>query len=317
MQKTPQTSLLKWYARRGRHTLPWRNTRDPYRIYLSEIMLQQTQVATVLERFYFPFLEKFPTLLHVAQAPLDEVLKQWEGLGYYTRARNLHHTAQACKGQLPTTIEALIALKGIGRSTAHAIGAFAFGIAVPILDANVRRVLHRYFGIESRDEKGLWAAAYALLDTQHPYEYNQAMMDLGAMVCIKSTPKCDDCPLHEACIGKESNPLAYPAPKPKKSAPTHHLALLVYRHEGRLGLVQRTTRLLQGLWGFVQAPIDNAIEGVYLGRVSHQYSHFGIEGEVRLIDGWVEGLEWFEVEALETLALSTLDHKILACYLAQ
>ena len=190
-----QKAIFEWYHINGRHDLPWRQTEDAYKIYLSEIMLQQTQVKTVLERFYFPFLKRFPTLESVAKAPLDDVLKAWEGLGYYTRAKNLHHTAMTCEKALPSSPEELGGLKGIGKSTAHAICAFAYKQALPILDANVKRVLCRFYGLECKDEKVLWQKAWELLDTKHPYEYNQAMMDIGSMVCTPKEPQCDRCPL--------------------------------------------------------------------------------------------------------------------------
>jgi A/G-specific adenine glycosylase len=175
MKLTPQQSLLHWYDKNGRHDLPWRMTNNPYPIYISEIMLQQTQVKTVLERFYFPFLERFPTLTDLADAQLDDVLKMWEGLGYYTRAKNLHAAAQLCKGSLPTNAAELMQLPGIGRSTAHAIAAFAYREPLPIMDANVKRILHRYFALEEHDAKKLWGHAYTLFDTAHPFEFNQAI----------------------------------------------------------------------------------------------------------------------------------------------
>ncbi len=163
MKLTPQQSLLQWYEKNGRHDLPWRTTDKPYHIYLSEIMLQQTQVKTVLERFYFPFLERFPTLDDLAASHLDDVLKMWEGLGYYTRAKNLHAAAQQCNGMLPTTANDLLKLPGIGRSTAHAVAAFAYRESLPILDANVKRILHRYFALQERSEKKLWEYSYTLI----------------------------------------------------------------------------------------------------------------------------------------------------------
>ena len=209
MKDTPQQSLLHWYRKNGRHDLPWRTTNQPYHIYLSEIMLQQTQVKTVLERFYFPFLQRFPTLRDIACADVDDVLKMWEGLGYYTRARNLHTAAQKCDGELPKNAYELLLLPGIGRSTAHAIAAFAYKEALPILDANVKRILHRYFALRERNEKNLWEHSYTLLDSKHPFEYNQAMMDVGATICLPKKPLCELCPFESTCQGK-STPLALP-----------------------------------------------------------------------------------------------------------
>ncbi|MCF6207297.1 MAG: A/G-specific adenine glycosylase, partial [Sulfurovum sp.] len=167
LEKTHR-QIREWYAKNGRHDLPWRTTDDPYRIYLSEVMLQQTQVKTVLERFYFPFLEKFPTLKALGSAPLDEVLKAWEGLGYYNRAKNLHKTAQLLiqKGQvqgiaptMPENIDSLVKLPGIGKNTAHAIAAFAFNKPVPVMEANVRRILCRIHRIKTPNDKKIWELA--------------------------------------------------------------------------------------------------------------------------------------------------------------
>lgn len=194
--------IRTWYRDNGRHTLPWRNTDEPYYIYLSEVMLQQTQVKTVLERYYFPFIERFPTLKSLGEAELDEVLKLWEGLGYYTRARNLHKTAMLLN-ELPSDITELIQLPGIGKNTAHAIAAFAFQQPVPIMEANVKRILCRLYRLENPTEKALWEYAYALVDRENPFDYNQAMMDIGATVCLPKNAECDQCPLESICQGKE------------------------------------------------------------------------------------------------------------------
>ncbi|WP_041962786.1 A/G-specific adenine glycosylase [Sulfurospirillum cavolei] len=304
--------LYAWYQANGRHDLPWRQTDDAYRIYLSEIMLQQTQVKTVLERFYFPFLKRFETLQSVAEAPLDDVLKAWEGLGYYTRAKNLHHTALTCQGVLPKTPEELGGLKGIGKSTAHAICAFAYRQALPILDANVKRVLCRYFALHVKDENVLWQKAWELLDTKRPFEYNQAMMDLGSMVCTSKNPTCNACPMKLTCQGK-TNPENYPQSVKKPKIPIKKRFASVVIQEGKLGLIQRKERLLHGLWGFVQT--DEKPEGRFLGVVRHTYSHFKLELEVfqpqycgKALDGW------FDEEAIASLALSTVDKKILRCW---
>lgn len=304
-----QDKLFEWYALFGRHELPWRNTKDAYHIYLSEIMLQQTQVKTVLERFYFPFLEAFPTLKSVADAPLDDVLKRWEGLGYYTRAKNLHHTALTCKGILPQNIVELEALKGIGKSTAHAIGVFAYGQALPILDANVKRVLCRFFGLSTRDEKVLWERAWEFLNQKNPYEHNQALMDLGSLICTSRNPLCDECPLHVKCIGK-IDPYNYPLPQKKNSSPLRQKIALVMYKDNKLGLIQRKERLLHGLWGFVQT-LDRPDGYKKLGRVEQVYTHFKLELEVLLCEPIKEVDGWFSVEEIDKLAISTVDKKIL------
>jgi len=307
---TPQSSLLQWYDQNGRHNLPWRNSDNPYHIYLSEIMLQQTQVKTVLERFYFPFLKRFPTLQDVAGSELDDVLKMWEGLGYYTRAKNLHNAARTCNGTLPTNAHDLMQLSGIGRSTAHAIAAFAYKEPLPILDANVKRILHRYFALKKRDEKKLWDYAYSLFDPLHPFEYNQAMMDVGAAICLSKKPLCESCPFVSWCEGKNA-PLSYPEPKIKKIKPIRIRNIIVYQSEERYALIQRQTRFLFGLWGFYETA--EPIVGKQLGHITQHYSHFTLEADVYLSfeDMNEEGFEWFSLNEIAQLSLSRADHKVI------
>jgi len=308
-------AIYAWYQKHGRHNLPWRQTNDAYKIYLSEIMLQQTQVKTVLERFYFPFLERFPTLKSVAEAPLDDVLKMWEGLGYYTRARNLHHTAITCKGTLPKRPEELGGLKGIGKSTAHAICAFAYHQELPILDANVKRILCRYFALPIKNEKILWEKAWKLLDMLHPYEYNQAMMDIGSIICTPKNPQCTECPLVFTCKGKKT-PENYPLAIKKAKVPIKKRFALVLKKEGKFGLIQRKERLLNGLWGFIQ--VDDNPEGIPLGKVTHTYSHFKLALEVIQCDTLhVKIDDWFSLNEMTALALSTVDKKIIQTILSK
>ncbi|HLD22335.1 MAG TPA: A/G-specific adenine glycosylase [Sulfuricurvum sp.] len=312
MKLTPQQSLLHWYETHGRHDLPWRTTNDPYHIYISEIMLQQTQVKTVLERFYFPFLERFPTLTEVAESHQDDVLKMWEGLGYYTRARNLHNAARQCGGKLPNNAHDLIQLSGIGRSTAHAIAAFAYKEPLPIMDANVKRILYRYYALESRDEKKLWGYAYTLFDSAHPFEYNQAMMDLGATVCLAKKPLCSTCPLESTCQGK-STPLLYPIPKTKTLKPIRTRNIIVYKRENRYALMQRKTRFLSGLWGFYECESISYPHIQSLGHITQSYSHFTLEADVYLSleDMNDEEFEWFSLKEIAQLSLSRADHKVI------
>lgn len=302
-------SIFEWYQKHGRHDLPWRKTNDAYKIYLSEIMLQQTQVKTVLERFYFPFLNRFPTLESVAEASLDDVLKMWEGLGYYSRAKNLHHTALTCKGILPKSPEELGGLKGIGKSTAHAICAFAYHEALPILDANVKRVLCRYFAMSIKDEKILWKRAWELLHVKHPYEHNQAMMDIGALICTPKNPNCEICPLTFTCKGK-SEPQNYPKPLKKAKVLTKKRFALVIEYQGKLGLVQRQEKFLHGLWGFIQTD-DKPEHSQSLGYVTHTYSHFKVELEVLKCSLQVKIDGYFSEEEIAKLAISGVDKKII------
>ena len=311
MNETLHLKLLDWYRAHGRHHLPWRQTDDPYRIWVSEIMLQQTQVKTVLERFYFPFLERFPSLPSLADAPLDDVLKQWEGLGYYTRAKNLHKAAQKCAPSLPETVEGLIALPGIGKSTAHAVAAFAYRTPVPILDANVKRILYRFFGRRNADEKTLWKLAERLFDSNHPFEYNQAMMDIGATICLPRSADCNVCPLQSACKASKTDPLGYPASRRRKRIPLRRRHIVVYRVGGRYGLQQRGGRFLHGLWGFAEQTDSPGRSAEKLGKIVQTYSHFRLEADVWLVCGTKDELIFHTPEEIKALALSNADRKVL------
>ena len=222
--------LLAWFDRHGRHDLPWQHPRTPYRVWLSEIMLQQTQVSVVIPYFQ-RFIDALPDLPSLAHAPQDDVLALWSGLGYYARARNLHAAAKRCvelhDGDLPRDLDALIALPGIGRSTAGAILSQAWGDAAPILDGNVKRVLCRLSGIDGwpglpKVEKQLWGIAETLLPAARLADYTQAQMDFGATLCTRSDPACAICPLQEHCIAlREGRVGELPSPKPGKPLPEH------------------------------------------------------------------------------------------------
>jgi len=312
MYKKAHESLYRWYQKNGRHDLPWRQTDDAYPIWVSEIMLQQTQVKTVLERFYFPFLDTFPTLSDLANASEDEVLKQWEGLGYYTRARNLHKSAQLCKDKLPLSVKELVSLPGIGQSTAHAIAAFAYKTPVPIMDANVKRILYRVFAITKASDKELWKIAYRFFDKNRPYDFNQAMMDLGSTVCTGKVALCESCPFINICQAVE-NPLSYPEKKTKKAIPVRKKHIVIYTFEEKFALRRRSTRFLNGLWGFSEYDSQEEISVCKtLGDISHIYSHFKLEARVHLNNSYIEEYEWFNLDEIQNLALSTADHKALA-----
>ncbi len=311
MFKEAHKTLSAWYQENGRHDLPWRNTDDSYPIWVSEIMLQQTQVKTVLERFYFPFLEKFPTLRVLADAHEDEVLKQWEGLGYYTRARNLHKAAQICQDRLPQSVTELVALPGIGQSTAHAVAAFAYKTPVPIMDANVKRILYRVFGVKKANDKTLWELAYRLFDEEHPFEYNQAMMDVGATICQAKQVNCGVCPFSEVCKAKEDDPLLYPEKKMKKKVPIRHRHIVIHEHNNRYAMRQRETRFLNGLWGFLEHDEEQKMKQI--GEIKHQYSHFHLHAWIYHSASMVEeDVEWYTKEQIRGLALSGADHKAFA-----
>lgn len=248
-------TLIAWQKQHGRHQLPWQRTRDAYRIWLSEIMLQQTQVATVIP-YYARFLERFPDVVALAAAPVEDVMTHWSGLGYYTRARNLHRCAQQVvehhAGEFPNDPELLQSLPGIGQSTAAAIAAFAYGVRAAIMDGNVKRVFCRVFGVEgfpgqAAVEKQLWQRAQALLPARDIEAYTQGLMDLGATVCTRSRPACERCPMQSVCVAQATGRTAeLPARKPKKAIPEKSTVMLLIVHDGQILMEQRPPR---GIWG--------------------------------------------------------------------
>jgi len=248
-------AIVEWQLRAGRHDLPWQGTRDAYRIWLSEVMLQQTQVSTVVP-YYLGFLEAFPDVSALAAAPLDRVMQLWSGLGYYSRARNLHRCAQQVVerhgGRFPRDAATLSTLPGIGRSTAAAIAVFAEGERAAILDGNVRRVLCRVFGVEGWPgeravEARLWALAERELPARGVESYTQGLMDLGATVCTRARPACGSCPVADRCVAlREQRIAALPSPRPARAVPLRACRMLAVRHEGAW-LVER--RPAAGIWG--------------------------------------------------------------------
>jgi A/G-specific adenine glycosylase len=247
--------LVRWQNQHGRHDLPWQGTRDPYRVWLSEIMLQQTQVGSVIA-YYHRFLQRFPDIGSLARASEDDVLQLWSGLGYYTRARNLHRAARMVVeqygGVFPREYAAIVALPGIGRSTAAAIGAFAYGARGAILDGNVKRVLCRHLAIEGFPgekavEAKLWEQAERLLPARDIEAYTQALMDLGATVCTRARPRCEVCPVNGDCVAyRQQRIAALPAPRPKKNYPEKSTTMLIAL-DGRTVLLEK--RAPVGVWG--------------------------------------------------------------------
>jgi A/G-specific adenine glycosylase len=247
--------VVAWQRVHGRHALPWQNTRDPYRIWVSEIMLQQTQVAAVIG-YYTGFMERFPDVASLADADVSEVMAHWSGLGYYSRARNLHRTARMVMdefgGSFPATQDLLASLPGIGRSTAAAIAAFAFGARSAILDGNVKRVFARHFGIEGypaapKVEAAMWLRAEALLPATGVEAYTQGLMDLGATLCARSRPRCEACPLAQTCAARRDGRTAeLPHRKPRKEVPRRSCVMLLIIDGGRVLLERRPPA---GIWG--------------------------------------------------------------------
>ena len=311
MYKQTHQTIQNWYQEYGRLDLPWRNTDETYYIYLSEVMLQQTQVKTVLETYYIPFIERFPTLKSLGEAPLDDVLKMWEGLGYYNRAKNLHKTATLVD-ELPSDIEELIKLPGIGQNTAHAVAAFAFNQPVPIMEANVKRILCRLHQLITPTDKKLWEIAYDLVDKVNPFNYNQAMMDIGATICLPRNPKCEICPLSDICKGKE-DPTRYPAKK-RRVVPTREQNILIRVYEDKLSLTQREGKFLHGLWGFESVDIPECASE-YLGEVTHAYTHFKLICKVYVYyEHSPEQRDYFTQSEIKKLAISKVDEKIVKLF---
>ena len=297
-------TLINWQRRRGRHDLPWQSSRDPYRIWLSEVMLQQTQVSAVVP-FYERFLARFPNVEALAQAREEGVLRLWSGLGYYARARNLHCAArgivEGLGGRFPDTAQGLAELPGVGRSSAAAIAVFAFGRREAILDGNVKRVLARSFGVDGFPgvravEAHLWQLAERLLPRRGIERYTQALMDLGATVCVRTAPRCEVCPLAGRCVARRTGRVAeLPAPRPRRQMPLRRKTWLVLMRQGRVLLECRPAPgLWGGLWAFPEAPARGIAE--FCRRA------FGLEVEpVRRLEPLEHGFTHFRLQARPAL----------------
>ena len=341
--------ILKWYKRNSRD-LPWRNTRNPYYIWISEVMLQQTQVDTVIP-YYHRFLSRFPTVETLAEASLQDVLKTWENLGYYARARHLHAAAKEMLaqtgGKIPDNEKELLRLPGIGAYTAAAILSIAFGQRVPAVDGNVRRVLCRLFAIrdpleDSRTLQHIHELATGLVPVKASSRFNQGIMDLGATICTPRNPSCGLCPVQKSCLAFDLS-LQDALPVTRKRGPLPHrqmLAGVVYDGLGRLLIVRRPLRgLLGGLWKFpggekgtgkslknslIQEVHKELGIGVRVGKkitaVKHAYTHFRItlhafrcslkKGEPKAIK--CQGWQWIDPKNLTDVPFSNVDRKIMA-----
>lgn len=300
-KSTPQApfaqAVLKWYDKYGRKSLPWQQNKTLYGVWLSEVMLQQTQVATVIPYFQ-RFIQQFPTPTALANADIDEILHLWTGLGYYARARNLHKAAQQIRdqyqGNFPTEFSHVLALPGIGRSTAGAILSSCLNAAYPILDGNVKRVLSRHFTVsgwsgEKAVENYLWQLSAEVTPNTQVADFNQAMMDIGAMVCTRTKPKCDLCPLTSSCKANQTDQQTlYPTKKPKKHLPVRQSYFLLLLKQGKVLLEQR---VLSGLWGGLycfpqfdsQAELENELHHQQITHYQalptfrHTFSHFHLD----------------------------------------
>ena len=292
-------SVIAWQRHDGRHHLPWQSTTDAYPIWLSEVMLQQTQVAAVIPYFQ-RFIGQFPTIEDLAAAPEDAVLAVWSGLGYYARARNLHRAArrivQHHRGSFPDRFEDIAALPGVGRSTAGAIAVFAFDRRFPILDGNVRRVFARCFGIDGYPgikavSERLWAIADQLLPEKDVQAYTQGLMDLGAKVCARTRPRCSDCPLSQRCVARLQDRIgSLPTPRPRKERPRRSTVMLILERDGEVMLEKRPAPgIWGGLWSFPEIDAIDSVEHICRTRfgvdikstglmtpLEHGFTHFSL-----------------------------------------
>lgn len=292
--------VVRWQKRHGRHDLPWQRSRDAYRIWLSEVMLQQTQVATVIP-YFERFVARFPDVRSLAQAEEDAVLALWSGLGYYSRARNLHRAAQYMlndhAGEVPREFAALVELPGIGRSTAAAISVFAFGAREPILDGNVKRLFARQFAIagfpgDPKVLNALWQETERQLPSREIEAYTQGLMDLGATVCKRSRPRCESCPVAQDCVARKTGAIArYPSPRPRKALPQRQTQMLVLLHANEVMLEKRApTGIWGGMWSLPEAPVGADVVALCKERygarvaaqsalpvVAHGFTHFKLD----------------------------------------
>lgn len=317
-------ALLAWHAREGRHHLPWQLSRTPYRVWVSEIMLQQTQVATVIP-FYERFMQRFPDVSALAAGSIDEVLHLWAGLGYYARARHLHRAAQRiCEvhgGEFPRAFSAVMALPGVGRSTAGAILALTRGECHAILDGNARRVLSRYFGVAGRrgdgpTEQRLWQLAEACTPTTQAAVYTQAIMDLGATVCVRRRPSCNACPLAPGCYARRTaRQHELPEPRRPLSRPTRRVFMVVAMRESGAVLLER--RPESGVWGglwclpefasataataYIRSQLDAGLTAPEpLAELEHAFTHFDLRITPLLVHCRTEaagekGVAWYNI----------------------
>lgn len=341
--KTFQSQVLHWYDQYGRKNLPWQQNKTAYRVWISEIMLQQTQVTTVIP-YFKKFMQHFPDVNALANAHIDEVLHVWTGLGYYSRARNLHHAANRIvdefSGKLPDNLDDLQTLSGIGRSTAGAILALAYHKKAAILDGNVKRVLTRHFAVEgwpgdNRVAKQLWSIAENLTPEKRVADYTQVMMDLGATVCTRSKPKCHVCPLHQTCVAfQENRQQELPHKKPKKALPERQVFMMLLQHDHDVLLEKRPNI---GIWGGLWSlPECQSVEDIttiakekyacttgkplQLPSFRHTFSHFHLDITPVLLNVKTlspemmenEQIIWYNTSKQPTIGLPQPIKKLLA-----
>ena len=331
--------LITWHAKSGRHHLPWQQSKDPYSVWVSEIMLQQTQVATVID-YYHRFMKKFPTIKALAHADEEEVMQLWSGLGYYRRARFLHKGAQMIidemDGRFPSEFDMMIKIPGIGRSTAGAIAAFSFNQKKAILDGNVKRVLSRYFLITEwtglpKIEKKLWDYATSLLPNKNIDTYTQALIDLGATICNKK-PQCELCPLKKTCLAFEKNKVhLVPVPRPKKKIPTECTHMVIIKHHDEILLVKRPEGgIWGGLWSLPQFEDTSTTPKAWVKKTfgletslleknlkaSTTFTHFKLDITYSVLEAKLQRSKtphtWLSLNNIEGAAIPAIIKKILS-----
>ncbi len=336
-------ALLNWFSLHGRKDLPWQQNKTPYRVWVSEIMLQQTRVAAVVP-YYLRFMRAFPGIADLAAADADQVLHHWSGLGYYARARNLHQAAMVVmeehEGRFPEVYEQVLALPGVGESTAGAILSLALGQHHAILDGNVKRVLARVFLLEgwpgkAAVQKELWKLSRALTPVEHVQAYNQAIMDLGATLCVRGKANCKCCPLRDLCAAYQGDCVAdYPSPKPSRALPQRSVQmLLVMNQQGQVLLEKRPPAgIWGGLWSFPELAMEENAAGWLQARSAagdvkirnlparrHSFSHFHLHIHPRLIllrkPGWQvldgDGQVWYNLSQTQKCGLATPVQQLL------
>ena len=318
MIQETQKALLKWYELYGRHGLLWRNTNDVYHIYVSEIMLQQTQVKRVMEEYYPQFLSRFPTLCSLADAKEEAVLAAWSGLGYYSRARNLHATAKLiCEvpsgyKAFPTTFQELIKLPGIGRYTASAICSFALHQRVAVVDTNIARVIKRFFAHYNQSDEVIWQSAEEFVNPLYPRQHNLALMDLGSLVCLPTNPKCEECPLkltpegHFACKAKD-DPEFY-TQKQKKVYEEMELYYGIAEQDGKIALRLSSGPMYKGM---LELPRVEPIEEDFIAEFKHSYTKYRLTVKLYKMHQFLEETVWIDFDTLENGHISSLTKKAL------
>ncbi len=321
------SKMLKFYDQMGRKDLPWQQNKTAYSVWVSEIMLQQTQVKTVIP-YYLKFLKSFPNVQALASADVDQVLQHWAGLGYYSRARNLHQCAKMVvdqyQGEFPRTLDQIIKLPGIGESTGGAILSLAYGLPEAILDGNVKRVLARVFLVEgwygvSSVSKTLWQLSRQYTPKTRTGDFNQAMMDLGASLCSRNQPVCSECPLKKSCLAHLQDKTAeFPHRKPKKKIPTKQATMLLQLNDaGQILLIKRPpTGIWGGLWSLPELATESK-QMKHIDDFKHTFSHYHLE--VKVVSGKPKkqaveensNTAWHNIEQLQSLALPTPINKFL------